>query len=116
MVVDFEEGFKETDIEKIKEGIYEFALGIDTVADALIDCGVENLVNDIKRIVELVEIGGGDAFFEFVVDEAIYIIFKVGVKDVTQDFINMINAYKAEDWKTAGFYTGKITGMLINGI
>jgi len=103
-------GIWSLDVHQVEQGLQNWALGLNEMAFALRDCGINKLSDDIERIaLELASGVGG--ILRFLAEEILNVIDN----DVYGLFRDAIKAYEQERYTDSGKYTGQIVGILLNG-
>jgi hypothetical protein len=97
---------------EVEKGVRLFSAALKELSLAIGDCGSQELVSDIERIVAQIE-SGPTGYVRLIVDEILNVFSHRN--QIGYAFRQALKAWEAPDrqYFAAGFYTGQIVGILI---
>jgi len=101
-------GIKHISVRTISRALDEFASGIETVANSMAACGLENVEKAIREVVQ--EIRTGNAL-KVIAREAVH-IFCHG-SELIDDFKSVANNWKDGKYEDSGKKIGEIIGFIV---
>ncbi|EGG17001.1 hypothetical protein DFA_07982 [Cavenderia fasciculata] len=104
-------GFKKLSVSDIGAGITDLGQGLEAIPTIFSTCGVEQLIQQIESIAAQLS-SGADGIIEVIAKEVINIIHKKA--NLTTEFKNLVNAWKVQDYQTAGENLGEVVGTLLD--
>jgi hypothetical protein len=107
---DIEHGIDHLDAAEIKRGIEAFGRGLLELVKALRACGFLTLADDIYKIASELA-SGAFGIVEVIVKEIINILWHE--HDLTKWFHDASKAWNSQNYKMAGYWTGKIVGLFL---
>jgi hypothetical protein len=104
------QGFRDWSPKLVEQGFVSFGHGIEEIAVAFKDCGVDRLVNDLEKLAA--ELKTGTTGIIHVIYKEIINIFTHG-KEITNDVKNFLKYWQAKQYELAGVQAGKIVAILL---
>eukprot|EP01129_Flabellula_baltica_P017775 TRINITY_DN9990_c0_g1_i1.p1 TRINITY_DN9990_c0_g1~~TRINITY_DN9990_c0_g1_i1.p1 ORF type:complete len:181 (-),score=53.66 TRINITY_DN9990_c0_g1_i1:54-596(-) len=92
----------------LEKGLKLWAAGLTEFTHALKDCGLEHLVEDIEVILKEIESGIGGTL-KFLAEEILALIKTQSRKDIVAAY----TAWEHGDYYHAGYYSGKVVGIIL---
>eukprot|EP00698_Gefionella_okellyi_P016753 TRINITY_DN4811_c0_g1_i1.p1 TRINITY_DN4811_c0_g1~~TRINITY_DN4811_c0_g1_i1.p1 ORF type:complete len:210 (-),score=53.88 TRINITY_DN4811_c0_g1_i1:107-736(-) len=107
---DLDYGFTHASISYIEQGLREFGNGTQEIAQALKDCGVGTLADEIENIAKQLQ-EGPLGLVKVLIKEAVDIWHNR--HNLTAEFKGFISSMREKDYRTAGINAGEIIGILL---
>eukprot|EP01123_Difflugia_compressa_P008350 TRINITY_DN245_c0_g1_i1.p1 TRINITY_DN245_c0_g1~~TRINITY_DN245_c0_g1_i1.p1 ORF type:complete len:176 (+),score=24.93 TRINITY_DN245_c0_g1_i1:61-588(+) len=102
-------GIQDFSVSELETGLKYWASALIEITAALRDCGAGTIADDIDNILQEIN-SGTTGILEFIIKELLSIL----ENDVKDLFIRAIDSAEGGNWQQAGYYTGKIMGILLN--
>jgi len=113
---DFENGAKEIgdgirtlQVKEVADGLLAFADGVEKLAAAIKDCGVQKTVEDIYKIVSEIRSGEIKTFIE---NEVVHILGHG--RELIHLFKDLVSSFQSRNYYTLGKSVGEILAILID--
>lgn len=94
----------------VREGLLYLADGLEELVRAIEACGVPSIANSILKIVDKIK-NGPEGWLSLIVDDILK--FWKDRKTIGHDIVEAYDAFKDKNYFKAGYYTGKVTGILL---